>query len=123
MNGVHVSNQFIGRKNRQSDRGQENGRADHRNEEKWLHPLIAETEPVFDGDGARREEHRVGGGEVVNLTVQRDELDKCDQEGDRERDITAAVARDKEPEKTPEPERQRGWIHNEDLLREELRRS
>ena len=57
------------------------------------------------------------------LSVQENELCESDEIGDAKKAVGAAVARGEQPDKPAEPERERGGIHDEDLLAEELQRA
>jgi len=57
------------------------------------------------------------------FAVPNDELGQSDQIRDGECPVATSVMRGKQPDEPAKPERERGWIHDEDLLRDELRGS
>ena len=54
--------------------------------------------------------------------VHNDELGERDEIGEAERAVAASVAPDEQPNQAAEPEGECGGIHDEDLLRNKLRR-
>ena len=120
MNGPHVGEQFFRRQNRENGGREKRRQADHRGDQSGFHRLTPQCEEAFRRDPARGEKHRVDGSEVIMLSVQENELCESDEICDAKKAVRPTG---EQPDKSAEPERERGGIHDEDLLAEELQRA
>jgi hypothetical protein len=85
-------------------------------------PRASGREPPFGGGAAGGQQHRVGGGRVVDAAVGNQQLDQQHQVCEGEMPVAPAFAPGQEPGEPPEPQRQGKRVDQEHLLRQEAQR-